>query len=69
MQYTASARSKKGAEHAAALEVLAALAGAGQLGRPLALEVAEMQARVQAEAAADADKAAAEAPPDAVRTS
>jgi hypothetical protein len=39
LQYTATARSKRAAEHAAAMEALTALAAAGQLGRPLALEV------------------------------
>lgn len=43
VQYTATARSKKAAEHAASMEALAALAAAGQLGRPLALEVMRMQ--------------------------
>lgn len=46
LQYTATARSKKAAEHAAAMEALVALAAAGQLGRPLALEVIRLQPRV-----------------------
>ena len=48
LQYTATARSKRAAEHAAAMEALAALAAAGQLGRPLALEVTRMQSRQHA---------------------
>lgn len=50
-QFVATAHSKKAAEHAAALEALRHLAAAGQLGRPLAIEVEVMQARAEAERA------------------
>ncbi len=59
-QFTAVARSKRDAEHAAALQALASLAASGLLALHQVVEVAVMQQRAAVEAAA-AEAAAAEA--------